>query len=62
MLQEGFQDAVSKGEVSLVVVEKLASGAYHDIKVEDGVLLIRVTPSTWWSNIDGVGSEILDIL
>lgn len=62
MLQQGFQEIVAKGEVSLRVVEQLAGGSYHDIKVEDGVLLIDTTPKTWWSNIDGVGSKILDIL
>lgn len=62
MLQEGFQDVVSKGEISLQVVEKLASGSYNNVKTEDGVLVIEVTPATWWSNVDDVGSKILDIL
>lgn len=61
MLQEGFQDAVTKGEISLRVVSELESG-YHNVKVEDGTLLIHTTPATWWVNMDDVGSKILDIL
>lgn len=42
MLQEGFQDGVSKNEISFRVVEKLVKGSYHEILVEDGVLVIQV--------------------
>lgn len=62
MLQEGFQEAMSKGEVSLQVVEKLTSGSYNNVVIEDGVLVIQTTPSTWWSNVDNVGEKILDLL
>lgn len=62
MLQEGIQEAVTKGEISLQVVDKLASGNYNCVILEDGSLVMQTTPANWWSNVDDVGSNILDIL
>lgn len=62
MSQEGFQDVVTKGEISLWVIENSSGGSYHEVKIEDGVSLIHTTPAKWWVNVDGVGSRILDLL
>lgn len=43
MLQEGFQEGVSKNEIQLRVVDKLNKGSYHEIFIEDGVLVIQVS-------------------
>ena len=50
MLQEGFQEGVSKNEISLVVVDKLEKGGYHELAINDGVLYIRVPADKWWVN------------
>ncbi|EXJ73839.1 uncharacterized protein A1O5_03601 [Cladophialophora psammophila CBS 110553] len=63
MLQEGFQEAVSKGEILLRFVDKLNKGSgYHEVLIEDGVLVIQTTPEYFWTNVSDVGSEILEIL
>jgi hypothetical protein len=60
MLQEGFQEGVSKNEILFRVVEKLSG--YHETLVEDGVLIMQTTPENFWTNTNDVGSNILDIL
>ena len=62
MLQEGFQEAVSKNEIIFRMVEKLAKGGYNEVLIEDGVLVIQTTPENFWSNVSDVGNKILDIL
>ncbi|KIW27785.1 uncharacterized protein PV07_07493 [Cladophialophora immunda] len=62
MLQDGFQEGVAKNEISLHVVGKLQKGHYHEVLVEDGVLVIQTTPEYFWTNTSDVGSEILEIL
>jgi len=42
MLQEGFNEAVEKGEIGLRIVEKLEDSSYCEVVVEDGVLYIQV--------------------
>jgi hypothetical protein len=43
MLQEGFQEGVSKNEISFRIVKKLVKGTYHEILIEDGVLVMQVS-------------------
>lgn len=64
MLQEGFQEAVSKNEIALKVVEKLETGKsnYNEIVIKDGVLCIQTTPKTWDSNIGDAAQYIIDML
>ncbi|KIX95290.1 uncharacterized protein Z520_08807 [Fonsecaea multimorphosa CBS 102226] len=64
LLQEGWKEGVSKGEISLRVVDKLQStkGQYHEVLLEHGVLVIQTTPEYLWTNTSDVGSEILEIL
>ena len=42
LLQEGFNEAVEKGEVAFRVVEKLEKEIYNECVVEDGVLYLQV--------------------
>jgi hypothetical protein len=42
MLQEGFQEAVDKGEICFRVVEKLKTGSYNEVIIEDGILYAQV--------------------
>ncbi|ETI24879.1 hypothetical protein G647_04249 [Cladophialophora carrionii CBS 160.54] len=62
MLQEGFQEGISKNEIAFRVVEKLKNGSYHETLVEDGVLVMQTTPENFWTNTSDIGSKILDIL
>jgi hypothetical protein len=50
MLQEGFQDVVSKGEICFRIVDKLNKGTYNEVHAEDGVLYVQVRQSlqTLW--------------
>ncbi|EXJ60291.1 hypothetical protein A1O7_04443 [Cladophialophora yegresii CBS 114405] len=62
MLQEGFQEGISKNEIAFRVVEKLENSSYHETLVEDGVLVMQTTPEHFWTNTSDVGSNILDLL
>ena len=42
MLQEGFQEVISKGEICFRIVDKLNKGTYNEVHTEDGVLYIQV--------------------
>jgi hypothetical protein len=42
MLQEGFQEVISKGEICFRIVDKLNKGTYNEVHAEDGVLYIQV--------------------
>jgi hypothetical protein len=42
MLQEGFQEGVSKGEICVRVVDKLVKGYYNEVVIENGVLYVQV--------------------
>ena len=43
MLQEGFQEVVTTGEICFRVVDKLAKRTYNELVVEDGVLYVQVS-------------------
>jgi hypothetical protein len=45
MLQEGFQEAVEKGEICFRIVDKLTKGSYNEVIIEDGVLYVQVSYS-----------------
>lgn len=61
MLQEGFAEAVDKGEIKFRVVKKLTSGSYNSV-VEDGVLYMQTIPEKWGTNCSDVASKIVDLL
>jgi hypothetical protein len=42
MLQEGFNEAVDKAQVTFRIVDKLKYGSYGEVVVEDGILYIQV--------------------
>jgi hypothetical protein len=42
MMQEGFQEVISKGEICFRIVDKLNKGTYNEVHAEDGVLYIQV--------------------
>jgi hypothetical protein len=52
MLQEGFQEGVSKNEIQLRVVDKLVKGSYNETFIEDGVLVIQVSRPNALSILD----------
>lgn len=63
LLCETIQEAVSKKEIKMRIVEKLTkSSAYNEVVLEDGVLVIQTIPEKWASNVSDTGSGILDIL
>lgn len=64
MLHEGFQEAVSKGEVHIKVVEKLETGKsnYNECVIKDSILYLQTTPKTWDSNINDSAAHIIDML
>lgn len=43
LVQEGFNEAVDKGEVVFRLVEKLKFGSYGEVVIEDGVLFLQVS-------------------
>jgi hypothetical protein len=44
MLQEGFQESISKNEITLRIVEPLdCGGSYNEVVIKDGVLIVQVS-------------------
>jgi hypothetical protein len=43
MLQEGFQEAVNKGEICFRIIDKLVKETYVETQIENGVLYIQVS-------------------
>ncbi|KAI0803471.1 hypothetical protein GGR55DRAFT_662736 [Xylaria sp. FL0064] len=62
LLQEGFNDLVSKGEVAFRIVDKLQKGSYNECVIEDGVLYLQTTPKTWASNTNEAAEKLIDLL
>ena len=62
MMQDGFKDTVEKMEISLTVVEWSESETYNDLKVENGVLVIKVTNKYWAVNVGDPFTKIVDVL
>ncbi|KAK2746325.1 hypothetical protein FQN57_003207 [Myotisia sp. PD_48] len=61
MLQEGFNEAVEKGEIAVRIVDELESG-YCECKIEDGVLYLQCTAENFGVNIDDAAAKIMDLL
>lgn len=51
MLQEGFQEAVDKGEICFRIVDKLTKGSYNEVIIENGVLYVQVSCSFAWYSL-----------
>ncbi|KAK7942921.1 uncharacterized protein PG986_012034 [Apiospora aurea] len=62
LLQEGFRDAVSKGEVKFRIVEKLKDSSYSECEVEDGILYLQSTAKTWGTNTSYTAEKLVDKL
>ncbi|KAI0453893.1 hypothetical protein F5B21DRAFT_504782 [Xylaria acuta] len=62
LLQEGFNDVISKGEVVFRIVDKLVKESYNEPVIEDGVLYLQTTPKTWGSNTDSAANKLVDML
>lgn len=62
MLQEGFAESVSKGEVGLRIVPKLVKGSYNEVVIDDGVCYIQTTPDNWACNTNDAAEGLLDLL
>jgi hypothetical protein len=62
MLQEGFQEAISKNEVQVRVVQKLKDGRYKNVYIDDGLFVIEVDVAEWGVNVYETGSNTLDLL
>ncbi|KAK8045183.1 hypothetical protein PG993_005207 [Apiospora rasikravindrae] len=62
LLQEGFREAVSKGEVKFRIVEKLKDSSYSECEVEDGILYLQSTAKTWGTNTSYTAEKLVDKL
>ncbi|KAJ3037525.1 hypothetical protein HDV00_001638 [Rhizophlyctis rosea] len=61
MLWEGFGEAVEKGKVEFRVVDKIEK-SYGEAVIEDGVLVLKVKPDTFGTNISYIAENIVDLL
>ncbi|KAH7347659.1 hypothetical protein B0T11DRAFT_143395 [Plectosphaerella cucumerina] len=62
LVQEGFNEAVEKGELVFRLVEKLQYGLYGEVVIEDGVLYLQALPSTFGSNVSYAAEKLMDQL
>jgi hypothetical protein len=62
LLQEGFQEAVSKNEVVFRIVDKLIASSYCEVVVEDGILYIQSLAKTWGTNCGNAAEKLVEKL
>lgn len=63
MLREGFEEAVSEGEIKFRIVKELApGGAYCQSVIENGVLYMQTLPKYFGVDYSRVGGNIVDLL
>ncbi|ORY60916.1 uncharacterized protein BCR38DRAFT_349199 [Pseudomassariella vexata] len=62
MLQEGFHEAVDKGEIAYRIVDKLKYGSYCECEVDEGVLYLQSMAKTWGSNATYAADKLVDKL
>ncbi|KAI0445183.1 hypothetical protein F4803DRAFT_508803 [Xylaria telfairii] len=62
LLQEGFNDVISKGEIVFRIVDKLVKGSYNEAVIEDGVLYLQTIPAKWGTNTDNAAEKLVDML
>ncbi|KAH6695269.1 hypothetical protein F5X68DRAFT_257950 [Plectosphaerella plurivora] len=62
LVQEGFNEAVEKGELVFRLVEKLQYGSYGEVVIEDGVLYLQTLPSRFGSNVSYAAEKLMDQL
>lgn len=61
MLQEAFQESVSKKKVGLRMVDKLEKKSYCETVIEDGVMWMQTIPKEWRVNIDAVADTVMEL-
>ncbi|KAI2627554.1 hypothetical protein GGR54DRAFT_589476 [Hypoxylon sp. NC1633] len=62
LLQEGFHEAVDKGEITFRIVDKLKYSSYCECEVEEGILYLQCPSKYWGTNIDSVAQGLIDRL
>ena len=63
MLREGFEEAVSEGEIKFRLVKELIPGrGYCQSVIENGVLYMQTTPKYWGVDYSSVGTDLVDLL
>ncbi|KAI1848375.1 hypothetical protein JX265_008844 [Neoarthrinium moseri] len=62
LLQEGFNEAIDKGEIVFRIVEKLTDDSYGECQVEDGFLYLQCTAKTWGTNTTYAAQKLVDKL
>lgn len=62
MLQEGFNEAVDKGEIAFRIVDALKNKSYCEFEIEDGVFYLQCTAKTWGTNLTDAAAGIIDKL
>ena len=64
LLKDGFNDAVFKHEISVMVVDKLSKEDrdFYECVVEDGGLYLRILPRYWGTEDKYVTKGLIDIL
>ena len=62
MMQEGFNEAVDKGEIAFRIVDKLEYDSYCEVVVGDGRLYVQTIPSRWGSNASYAAQKLVEQL
>ena len=63
MVREGVLEAVSTNEYSFRIVDKLqGDSSYCECVIEDGILFLQTTPSSFGTNVDYVAQKLMDLL
>jgi hypothetical protein len=62
LVQEGFNDGVDKSKAVFRIVDKLKYDNYCEVEIEDGVLYLQSTASSWGSNADYCAQKLMERL
>lgn len=53
---------MEKNEIQLRIVDKLIKKTYHEVLVENGVLILQTISKYWGTNTTSVGEEVINLL
>ena len=63
MLQEGFKQAVSKGEIGVRVIALLVGDrTANECVIEDGVLWLQTVPRYWGGDVGYIADGLMEVL
>ncbi|KAH8832185.1 hypothetical protein DL96DRAFT_1678378 [Flagelloscypha sp. PMI_526] len=62
MLKEGFNESITSNIIKFRVVDTLKRNKYCEVDIEDGVLYLQSSPSTFGQNPDNIGWDLADLL